>query len=324
MAACVLFASNGDIGASRFKRGLVNLADFLPLRNRRLRPIVTNGSWGGYPAPRNTRFRQRLGNRTPGGVCLSRSLRRRRRRDLHLLGARALAPTLSATAEFASEAPRIRPSPASTSPCRRGKSFVPAPSLRPRPATTRKAIKSSGPILATSLSSGTAKPPLPTADGFDDLCRCSDRRGSGSGHKAQWQVPTINSVGNKPEMTAVGRVSRGSPVQTAIRNCTRDEGRSFEAGSQVPASNRCKLLSSKAMVVSVAVNVGKISRRVVKRGSASEPLMPCRKRIRRCQNREVPLPPGSAWKVSYLLPCSVPCRVFVVSCSSRIGSLGAE
>jgi hypothetical protein len=36
-----------------------------------------------------------------------------------------------------------------------------------------------------------------------------------------------------------------------MRNCTRDEGRTFEAGSQVLASNRCKLLSSKAMVVSV-------------------------------------------------------------------------
>ena len=41
-----------------------------------------------------------------------------------------------------------------------------------------------------------------------------------------------------------------------MRNCTRDEGRSFEAGSQVLASNRCKLLSSKAIVVSVAVSVG--------------------------------------------------------------------
>src|SRR4030088_313103 len=72
-------------------------------------------------------------------------------------------------------------------------------------------------------------------------------------------------------MTAVGRVSRGSPVQTAMRNCTRDEGRSFEAGSQVLASNRCKLLSSKAMVVSVAVNVGRISRRGgVGEASASE------------------------------------------------------
>jgi hypothetical protein len=91
------------------------------------------------------------------------------------------------------------------------------------------------------------------------------------------------------------RVSRVSPVQTAMRNSTRDEGRSFEAGSQVLASNRCKLLSSKAMVVSVAVNVGRISRRVrLREASASEPPVNCRKRIRRCQNRGVTLPPGSA------------------------------
>ncbi len=52
--------------------------------------------------------------------------------------------------------------------------------------------------------------------------------------------------------------------------------------------NRCKLLSSKAMVVSVAVNVGTISRRVeLREASASEPSMKCRKRIRRCQNRGV-------------------------------------
>jgi len=44
-----------------------------------------------------------------------------------------------------------------------------------------------------------------------------------------------------------------------MRNCTRDEGRSFEAGSQVLASNRCKQL---AMVVSIAANVGRIFRRV--------------------------------------------------------------
>src|ERR1700756_43755 len=95
-------------------------------------------------------------------------------------------------------------------------------------------------------------------------------------------------------MSLMGRVSRVSPVQTAMRNCTRDEGRSFEAGSQVLASNRCKLLSSKAMVVSVAVNVGRTSRRVrLREASASEPLQKCRKRIRRCQNRGVTLPPGS-------------------------------
>ena len=47
-------------------------------------------------------------------------------------------------------------------------------------------------------------------------------------------------------MSVVGCVSRASPVQTAMRNCTRDEGRPFEADSQVKASNRCKLLSSKS------------------------------------------------------------------------------
>jgi hypothetical protein len=57
-------------------------------------------------------------------------------------------------------------------------------------------------------------------------------------------------------------VSRGSPVQTAMRNCTRDEGWSFEAGSQVLVSNRCKLLSSKAMVVNVAEKVGTRFRQV--------------------------------------------------------------
>jgi hypothetical protein len=44
-------------------------------------------------------------------------------------------------------------------------------------------------------------------------------------------------------------VSRVSPVQTALRNCTRDEGRSFEVGNQVLISSHRKLLSSKAMVV---------------------------------------------------------------------------
>ena len=59
--------------------------------------------------------------------------------------------------------------------------------------------------------------------------------------------PPVHRTKIRLLMSVQGRVSRVSPVQTAIRNCTRDEGRSFEAGSQVPASNRCKLLSSKAM-----------------------------------------------------------------------------
>ena len=36
----------------------------------------------------------------------------------------------------------------------------------------------------------------------------------------------------------------------------RDEGGPLDAGSQVRASNHCKLLSSKAMVVSVAAKGG--------------------------------------------------------------------
>jgi hypothetical protein len=53
-------------------------------------------------------------------------------------------------------------------------------------------------------------------------------------------------------MSELGLVSRVSPVHTAIRNCTGDEGGPFEVGNQVLISSRRKLLSSKAMVVNVA------------------------------------------------------------------------
>jgi hypothetical protein len=51
-------------------------------------------------------------------------------------------------------------------------------------------------------------------------------------------------------------VSRASPVHTAVRNCTRDEGGPFEVGNHGLISSRCKLLRSKAVVVSVAVKLG--------------------------------------------------------------------
>ena len=41
-------------------------------------------------------------------------------------------------------------------------------------------------------------------------------------------------------------MSRVTPVHTAVRNCTRDEGRPFEVGNQVLISSHRKLLSSKA------------------------------------------------------------------------------
>src|SRR5271165_5700043 len=52
--------------------------------------------------------------------------------------------------------------------------------------------------------------------------------------------------------SGVGPVSRVTPVHTAMRNCTRDEGGPFEVGNQVLISNHRKLLWSKAMVVNVA------------------------------------------------------------------------
>ena len=45
-----------------------------------------------------------------------------------------------------------------------------------------------------------------------------------------------------------GLVSRVTPVHTAMRNCTRDEGRSFEIDNQVLISSHRKLLWSKTMV----------------------------------------------------------------------------
>jgi hypothetical protein len=64
-----------------------------------------------------------------------------------------------------------------------------------------------------------------------------------------------------PAWSGSGLVSRVSPVQTALRNCTRDEGRSFEVGNQVLISSHRKLLLSKAMVVNVAEKPGQDSDR---------------------------------------------------------------
>jgi hypothetical protein len=60
-------------------------------------------------------------------------------------------------------------------------------------------------------------------------------------------------------------------------NCTGDEGGPLEVGSQVWASNHCKLRLSKAAVVSVVAKVGTRSRQVrSEEASASKPSMTCR------------------------------------------------
>ena len=62
-----------------------------------------------------------------------------------------------------------------------------------------------------------------------------------------------NRFADRPPGTSeLGRVSRVSPVQTALRNCTRDEGGPFGFGEQELIPSYRKLLWSKAMVVSVA------------------------------------------------------------------------
>src|ERR1700730_9272185 len=112
-----------------------------------------------------------------------------------------------------------------------------------------------------------------------------------------WTQLVSNSI-----MTAWGLVSRVSPVQTALRNCTRDEGRSFEVGNQVLISSLRKLLLSKATVLNVAEKYGTRFRQArLRETSASEPLQKCRNRIRRCQNRSFHPVPGRTWKVSYLM-----------------------
>ena len=72
----------------------------------------------------------------------------------------------------------------------------------------------------------------------------------------------------------------------------RDEGGPFEVGNRVLTSSHRKLLSSKAMVGSVAGHDPGRRQARLREASASEPLQKCRKRIRRCQNRGLTHLPG--------------------------------
>ena len=69
----------------------------------------------------------------------------------------------------------------------------------------------------------------------------------------------------------LGLVSRVTPVHTAVRNCTRDEGGPFEVGNQVLISSHRKLLSSKAMVVSGARDEARLIAKASRPARASGP-----------------------------------------------------
>ena len=108
-------------------------------------------------------------------------------------------------------------------------------------------------------------------------------------HRISWDVPT--GASRCPSWV----VCHERRMDCAARNCTRDEGGPFGFGDQEPISSHRKLLRAKAVVVSVAETPGQRFRQAWSReASASEPLQKCRKRISRCQNRGVTLPPGSA------------------------------
>jgi hypothetical protein len=94
---------------------------------------------------------------------------------------------------------------------------------------------------------------------------------------------------------ATRRVSRTRPPRKEVWSCTGDGGRPSEAGSQVQASNHCKLRSSKAMVVSVAAKRrDQIPSGMVWRGEREQTVDDVSKFHRRCQNRGCDLLPGSA------------------------------
>ena len=105
----------------------------------------------------------------------------------------------------------------------------------------------------------------------------------------------VNSSASETMWTsALGLVSRASPVHTAMRNCTRDEGalRDRQSGADLKPPQAAAVKSRGGERCG---NVGTRSRQARSReASASEPLQKCRKAIRRCQNRGVTHPPGSA------------------------------
>jgi hypothetical protein len=77
----------------------------------------------------------------------------------------------------------------------------------------------------------------------------------------------------------LGRVSRASPVHTAVRNCTRDEGGPFGFGDQVLIPSHRELLRSKAVVVSVAETPGRRFRQARSREASASKLLLKRRKL---------------------------------------------
>jgi hypothetical protein len=102
--------------------------------------------------------------------------------------------------------------------------------------------------LAKSARLRAGQYPMVTARA--SIARVDIRRDSGAHHRCCGGscAPVLVAIWRQQS----GLVSRVTPVHTAMRNSTRDEGGPFEVDNQVLISSHRKLLWSKAMVVSVA------------------------------------------------------------------------
>jgi len=93
---------------------------------------------------------------------------------------------------------------------------------------------------------------------------------------------TVREMKEGPSGSAImGFVSRVTPVQTALRNCTGDEGGPFGFGDQVADPKPPQAAAVKSRGGERCGKVGTRSRQVWSReASASEPSMKCRKLLR--------------------------------------------
>jgi hypothetical protein len=118
-------------------------------------------------------------------------------------------------------------------------------------------------------------------------------------HHGRWQSalqPALDQAYQCPRWVVCHEHRRSKRRCVTIREMK--EGPSGSAIRSLIPSHR-KLLWTKSMVVSIAETSGRRSRQARSReANASEPSMNCRKEIRRCQNRGLTLPPGSARAMS--------------------------
>src|SRR6516164_7694118 len=118
--------------------------------------------------------------------------------------------------------------------------------------------------------------------------QCAAKRDVGCGScvtRFSWSIQlrvTVREMKEGPSGSAImGFVSRVTPVQTALCNCTGDEGGPFGFGDQVADPKPPQAAAVKSRGGERCGKVGTRSRQVWSReASASEPSMKCRKLLR--------------------------------------------